>query len=325
MDPFSDTLFVNNGWSGLSRYDGLTGKGGPIKKISAIDLTIGPDHNLYIFGQKGWKEPIYRCDMNYKPVPFAATGKPYTTDCSAGMPVYGRYGTGWSNKGITVGYDGRIFVRSMYDWAKYFVTVFGPDGSAEKHQRVAGGLVGPVDGTTGGIKVDRQGYLYLGTHGQPKGMPRANVLRGCVVKVLPTGGGIVAKKGKLEGVQFHGYFFEGAVTVYPYLAPRAYSGCVCKEARFDLDAFGRLYVPDVVDFCIRVYDNAGNRILKLGHYSNVDTAGPDSLVPAPAIGLGWPLSCGVNRAGRLYIADVLNQRIVRVDLGFAAEATCPIE
>jgi hypothetical protein len=128
-----------------------------------------------------------------------------------------------------------------------------------------------------------------------------------------------------DGLQMEKAFFEGALTVYPHLAPRTSGGCVCKEARFDLDEYGRLYVPDVHDFCIRVYDNAANLICRLGYYGNADAAGPGSRVPAPEIPLGWPMTCGINRAGRLYIGDVLNQRIVRVDLGAAAEVNLAAE
>lgn len=322
-DPDRDDVYVNNGWSGLSRYDGLTGRGGPIS-IRAIDLAVGPDGLLYLYGRKGWNEPIYRCDRNFKPVPFAATGKPTTTKSSAGREVYGRYGMGWSNKGIAIGRDGRIYVRSMYAWCKYFVAVFRPDGTAETHDRVSGGILGPLDAGSGGIQVDRQGFLYVGTHGLPKGMPQGSKRSGCIVKVSPQGGGIARRKGDRPGIQFADYFFEGAVTAYPRLSPRADRGCVCKEGRFDLDDYARLYVPDVLDFCIRVYDNAGNLICRFGRYGNADSAGLQSPLPRPAIPFGWPMSVSVNRAGRLYVADVLNQRIVRVDLAYAAEATAPV-
>ncbi len=42
-------------------------------------------------------------------------------------------------------------------------------------------------------------------------------------------------------------------------------------------------------------------------------------------GNGWPMTSGVNRAGRMYVGDTLNQRIVRPDLTYAAEATVPVE
>jgi len=324
VDPESDTVYASNGWSGLSRYDGLAGTGTALK-ARAMDMTIGPDGYLYLYGQKGWNEPIYRCDKDFNPVPFAGTGKPTTGKTSAGREVYGRYGMGWSNKGIAVTPDGWIFVRSMYDWNKYFVTVFDSDGKAETHGRVSGGIIGPLDNYTGGIKIDREGYFYLGTSSSPASGRKPHKLKGCIVKVKPSGGGVVKKKTGEDGIAFHGYFFEGAVNVYGDLAPRAYTGCCCKEGQFDLDGYGRLYVPDTVDFCVRIYDNAGNLITKFGHYANTDTAGPGSLIPKPGIGLGWPMSCSVNKAGRMYIADVLNQRLVRVDLTPTAEATAKID
>jgi len=335
-DPFNDDVYVNDGWSGLSRYDGLSGAGGPLP-ITAIDLAVGPDHNLYLYGRAGWNEPIYRCDTAFKPVPFPGTGKPETTLTTLGKTVYGRFGTGWSNKGLDVGADGKIYVRHMYDWDKYHVTAFGLDGRAIKGNRVADGVVGPVHGQGGGLKVDRAGNFYLGCDEAPKGSLKFRAMESCVMKVSAAGGGLVDKKGDSDGLQLEKMFFEGATTVYPHLSPRQVSGCVCKEGRFDLDEFGRLYIPDVLDFCIRVYDNSGNLISTLGHYDNADSpppaaapdntaaAGPGKPASASDIAFGWPMTCGVNRAGRLYVGDVLNQRIVRVDLDYATEATVPVE
>jgi sugar lactone lactonase YvrE len=324
-DPHSDDVYVNDGWSGLSRYNGRSGEGGPIP-ITAIDLAVGPDRNLYLYGRKGWNEPIYRCDRQFKPVNFSGTGKPTTTKCTTGRPVYGRYGTGWSNKGLVVTRDGRIFVRHMYDWNKYYVSVFAADGTAEKHDRIADGILGPLDGASGGLRIDREGNFYIGMDGHPKGLPRARRMESCVVKVRPTGGGRVPKGAKAEGLAWpDGSIVEGATLAYPYLAPHQTRGCVCKEARFDLDEFGRLFVPNVLDFCIRVYDNAGNLVTRLGHYGNADSTGVGGGLERPAIPLGWPMTCGVNRAGRLYVGDVLNQRIVRLDPTWAAEATANLQ
>ena len=41
--------------------------------------------------------------------------------------------------------------------------------------------------------------------------------------------------------------------------------------------------------------------------------------------LGWPMTCGVNRHGRVYIADVLNHRIVRADLFYETEIEVEIK
>ncbi len=333
VDPGSDDVYVNDGWNNLSRYDGLSGQGGPIP-IKAIDMAFDNAGRLYLYGRAGWNEPIYRCDRTFKPVPFSATGKPETElttaldDDGRRRPVYGRYGTGWSNKGIDVGPDGRIYVRCMYGWTKYFVTVFRPDGTAERHDRIQGGILGPLSAASGGIRVDRNGYLYVGTDGQPAASKDDQRWTGSIVKVRPTGGGVVPlppagdaarpESVKSErGIAFDTYLFEGAETAYPRLSPRQDRGCVCKEARFDIDDFGRIYVPDVLRFCIHVYDNSGNLLTDIGHYGNCDDTGRSG----PPIPFGWPMSCAVNRAGRLYVADVLNQRVVRVDPAYTAEET----
>lgn len=330
-DPETDDVFANNGWSGLAKFNGVTGAGGVVP-IKAIDLAIGPDRNLYLFGQKGWNEPIYRCDLNYKPVPFSGTEKPTTGPPPKGgqKTVYGRYGMGWSNKGIEIARDGRIFVRHMYDWAKYYVSEFGPDGMAVPHDRVAGGILGPLDADAGGIHIDRSGHFYAGMHGTPRGYPSSRKWEGCVVKFPPTGGGSVpAPKDDKDlpetpYLHFGRTLMEGGVRAYPHLAPMAYRGCVCKEARFDLDGFGRLYMPNVLDFCVRVVDNVGNPVVTFGHYGNADSRGAESAVPKPAIPLGWPLTLGVNSNDHVYVSDVLNQRIVRVDLSPSASATCAV-
>lgn len=333
VDPHGDDVYVNDGWNHLSRYDGLSGQGGPIR-IKAIDMAFDDAGRLYLYGRAGWNEPIYRCDRDFKPVPFSATGKP-ETDLTMALdadgrrrPVYGRYGTGWSNKGIDVGPDGRIYVRCMYDWSKYFVTVFKPDGTAERHDRIQGGILGPLSAASGGIRIDRDGCFYIGTDGQPAAAKDDRHWGSTIVKVRPSGGGMAALPAaddtdpaesapRQSGIAFGDYLFEGAVTAYPHMSPRQDRGCVCKEARFDVDRFGRVYVPDVLQFCIHVYDNAGNPLTDIGHYGNCDAVGREG----PPIPFGWPMSCAVNRAGRLYVADVLNQRIVRIDPAYAAEAT----
>jgi hypothetical protein len=44
-------------------------------------------------------------------------------------------------------------------------------------------------------------------------------------------------------------------------------------------------------------------------------------VPEPEIPLGWPLSvsAGQVESGRLYVADTLNRRVVRVDVSYDLE------
>ena len=316
-DRASDDVIVSNGWSGLSRFDGITGRRKEFP-LAGIDLAFGPDGEYHVYGQKGWHELVARSGRDFRPLPFSATGKDTTTLTTTGKDVYGRYGHGWSNKGLAVGPDGRIYVYNMYDWSKYFVNVWDASGQGEKHSRVGDGLLGPLDPEGGGLAVDFAGNIYVGLHGFPKAYPGGRPTEGSVVKFGPGGGGYAQARGSLPGIEWRGSavgrFLEGALDAYPGLGSQVSSGCVCKEARFDLDLFGRLYIPNALDYHVRVVDNAGNEILRFGAYGNPDSRGPESAVPRPEVPLGWPFSVSVGRAGRVYVADTLNHRVVRVDL-----------
>jgi DNA-binding beta-propeller fold protein YncE len=336
-DPFSDDIVVSNGWSGLTRLDGLTGKKKPFP-LRGMELCFGPDRNIYVYGQKGWHELVTRFDRSFKPAPFTATGKNTTTMDSRGKDVYGRFGHGWCNKGLHVSPRGRIYVYNMYGWAKYFVNVWDASGKAEKHDRVGAGIVGPIDAQGGGLRVDAAGNIYVGLHGAPAGSTAASDRRrtkGAIVKFPPGGGGYVkaAKGGNnaAKGIAWTGShvgnFVEKGMRAYPILAPQVSRGCVCKEARFDLDGWGRLYIPNGLDYYVTMVDNAGNRIARFGYYANGDSRGGESAVPDPKIPLGWPISVSAAQVDkkRIYVADTLNRRVIRVELEFAAEETCAVK
>ncbi|HPD14886.1 MAG TPA: hypothetical protein PLE19_08050 [Planctomycetota bacterium] len=336
-DPFSDDIVVSDGWSGLTRCDGLTGEKRPFP-LKGMELAFGPDGRLYVYGQQGWHELVTRFDCEFKPVPFAATGKNTTTLTTTGKDVYGRYGHGWSNKGLWVAPSGRIYVHHMFDWCKYHVSVWDANGQAEKHSGPADGLVGPTDPQGGGLCVDAAGNIYVGLHGAPAGSPAAADKRrtkGAIVKFGPEGGGYVklaqGEEAEGQGMAWAGSqvgdYVKGALAAYPILAPQVEGGCVCKEGRFDLDPWGRLYIPNALDYYVAVVDNAGNEILRFGYYGNPDSAGPQSPVPEPDVPLGWPMavSAGQVQRGRLYVADAMNRRVVRLELRWAAEAVCGME
>jgi hypothetical protein len=84
-------------------------------------------------------------------------------------------------------------------------------------------------------------------------------------------------------------------------------------------------MPNAVTYSVSVVDNDGNLITKFGHYGNADSrgTGEDSLIKTPEIPLGWPEAVGVSDKA-VYVADVLNRRIVRLRKTCAAEETCQI-
>jgi len=77
--------------------------------------------------------------------------------------------------------------------------------------------------------------------------------------------------------------FEGVRQVYPGLAPfsrwRCDGSCVCTKPRFDVDGFGRLFIPNAITFSVTVMDNAANPLARFGHFGNFDAEGPGSSEP----------------------------------------------
>jgi hypothetical protein len=221
-------------------------------------------------------------------------------------------------------------------------------------------VIGPVPKTCGGLRVDSQGNVYIGLGLLPEDYPKPDPLAddtafdalvGSVVRFPPAGGEWIATNPKLTlgnkdvktkrpadtlGVMLQaGHFMAGATAVYPGIAPfsgaynsgRASIGkrwCDCRSARFDLDRYDRLYLPNCVTHSIRIYDNAGNVILDFGAYGNFDSAGPTSKVRRPEIPLGWPIGVGVSDKS-IYVCDQLNRRIVRADRVYAVEQLCPVK
>ena len=112
---------------------------------------------------------------------------------------------------------------------------------------------------------------------------------------------------------------------FPDVAPTGTGGagyCTCYVPRFDLDGFGRLFVPEVPRFCIKVLDGRGNLLRRIGEYGNADSAGPNSALPDPPIAFAWPAYVGVTDQA-VYVSDMLNRRVMRIRLVYRTEASCP--
>lgn len=90
--------------------------------------------------------------------------------------------------------------------------------------------------------------------------------------------------------------------------------CTCMGARFALDDFARLFVPDVFRFAVNVLDARGNLIARIGRYGNADD---------PGLSLAWPAYASCS-GGELFIGDMANRRVSVVALTADATATADV-
>jgi hypothetical protein len=123
--------------------------------------------------------------------------------------------------------------------------------------------------------------------------------------------------------------------------------CHCIACDFDVDDFGRTFVPDAGRFRVTVLDTSGNEVMHFGGYGNQDYWGPDSYVVDPATKLLRPRKAddpkdlkspfaepeiafnqiiGLTVTDRYaYVADYRNRRVLRCKLSYSAEETCEVK
>jgi hypothetical protein len=348
VDPEADLVYVadsagsfGGNRSGLSRYSGETGEGGPIP-VKGLDVAVGTGGLLYAWGVGGYDGPICRYTRDLKPAPLAASGKHQYG------ALGGRFGRGNSAGGIAVDLRGWVYIYHSIggDWPAH-VSAWDAEGKPVETGRTvtypAHGknpetkeptLIGHLQDAGGGVRADAAGNIYVGQlkfpkgYTPPKGFEKDPLFAGnsgTVLKFGPKGGDRpnpgrdwwqhLDDPGLVVGM-------TGVLGAYPGLGPMQ-TGCVCGKPRFDLDGFGRLYLPNGFTFKVAVVDNAGNEVLKFGGYGNFDAQGPKSKEPKPEIPLGWPTAAGVSDK-YIYVGDALNHRVVRADKTWAAEATCAL-
>jgi hypothetical protein len=119
------------------------------------------------------------------------------------------------------------------------------------------------------------------------------------------------------GVGFAGFNMHGAG-----------GGCACWFSRFTLDYFARSIAPEPHQYRVAVVDKAGNLVLHIGAYGNVDDGRPLAAEGGPRearplggdeLGLMHPCFVGTHTDRRVFISDYGNARIVSVRLGYHAE------
>jgi len=342
-------------------YDGTTGRRSRFWAGYYDAFVVGRDRYFYMpRGGKGWLKPggIHRVDAQKKPVPFSATG----ARCEPYWHFWlGRRGDVW----VTPRSEMYVLEFGREPQGKDFggageavVSCFNLDGTFRKRGLVTG-LQAPV-----GIRVDSRGNVYLADNLKPAGRyypdDVAALVRRCKddealgahveygamygsLLKFPPSGGTIRRLGKDEPVpdpERHvlletctgqrRFAVEGCSALYlgvSLIPPHrgVISNCFCARSFFDIDRFDRLFVPDSARFCVHVLDSNFNSILGFGGYDNIDSKGGEANAPGPSIPLsGRPITVMASDSA-CYIYDRAHQRITRVRLTYAAEASCRIE
>ena len=111
-------------------------------------------------------------------------------------------------------------------------------------------------------------------------------------------------------------------------------GCACWFARFQLDHFARSIAPEPHQYRVAMLDSAGNLILRVGRFGNVEDGspliregGPENprSIGGDEVSLVHACFVGTHTDHRLFIADLGNARILSVKLDYHASQRIPLK
>ena len=229
---------------------------------------------------------LWRYNMSdFSPAPWPQTGKSYVGPFSH-FPDNQLSNWEGGDKGTAVGPDGLVYVNSIedtisnFDWtsiSRMLVVSVIKDGAIIDKSRIR------LDAWFAGLKVDRKGNIFVGAKVKPKGQSPSEVapgssqtemgtvtsFMGSILKFPNTGGTV---RAALEG----DYDFETCVGSYPrkssglewcYYGLSKFCGfdntCWCSVCNFDLDKWGRLFLPNSMQAEMAALDNNRNIIYKI--------------------------------------------------------------
>jgi hypothetical protein len=314
VDRRNETVYSDNGKASLFKIsDWNTIKVAPCttsnrQRLYGAEAAVSADGSLYVRAGSGFNGPLLKFTTDYYPAPVSLKGSNQVHD-----DVYGKMGVGYGELGFTVGRTGRVYIMEMAFGFRQGAIVHGTDQDSAFHDSLV--IVQDPYSTASGIRVGYDGDIYMGyskraaSHVVPAGFAGDAGYGGVgsIYKLPPSGTRIVG--GVVTGLNA----YPQGLGVFSPTGP-----CACRTPRFDLDPWGRLFIPNAITSEVIVADNAGNDIVKFGSYGNVDSKGPGSLVPVPEIPLASPLDVAASD-NFIYIADWVNARIVRVKMDYALQ------
>ncbi|MEX0702252.1 MAG: hypothetical protein WD069_09170 [Planctomycetales bacterium] len=194
-----------------------------------------------------------------------------------------------------------------------------------------------------GVGMDAAGDVYVMATPTRRldGKPYFNRMSETLMKFSPKKGKLISKSDRApvpvtvgsapdRPLDLGSMWAEGAEWLYGGVGFAGFNApapsCACWHGRFALDYFGRSFAPEPDRYQIAVLDSAGNLVLRVGRYGNVDSSGPESLVPlgGDEVALMHATYVAAHTDRRLFIADFGNARIVSVKLDYHATETLPL-
>ncbi|MGE3805534.1 MAG: hypothetical protein AB7K24_12735 [Gemmataceae bacterium] len=253
----------------------------------------------------------FHLDKDYSPANFGQTG----TNRLSPVFWYNWCFEGNGDLGLAVAPNGNVaVVGNVKDGLQVFA---GTEAKVPWESTT----VAKLPALSGGVRFDLAGNLYVGyVDKRPPvklpGFESDKYLAGLgrIHKYAPT--------GTLESGNLFPKAPAGPTKSYDVLLGAYEQDCVLRSPRFGVDGYGRIYYPTNIAQRVTVIDNAGNEILHFGTYGNRDSMGglPGDLVPTKGIPLGFPNSVDATD-NHIYVADLVNIRLLRLKKRFQAEAT----
>jgi hypothetical protein len=172
----------------------------------------------------------------------------------------------------------------------------------------------------GGLRVDKEGNLYAGARIKPgtQGFPTE------LNSILTPGGdgSLYWWAGEMYG-SIVKYTSSGQKVweyfgLSPTLTHRTYpqgANCNCNVSRFDVDRYGRIFIPDAFRMSVVVLDNSRNEVVRYNHkdWPLKDDNGK-AVMP-----LGWPNAIEATDNG-IFISDQINDQVVCLALNVEKKA-----
>lgn len=199
------------------------------------------------------------------------------------------------------------------------------------------------------VFMDKDDFVYVCTGAVRNGYPLANT--GTLVKCKPGARVLTTstrlplsgrKPDRVPDTLMGGIgnaWWQGAQWFYAGIGANGKNhggihACHCSQFRFTQDYYARSFVPETVHYSVGVLDSAGNLIMRIGQYGNVDDGVPlvpEKKIPKPRslggdeVGLFHPAYLGVHTDKRLFINDPGNDRILSVKLGYNTSETVSVK